>query len=185
VTAVYFDDICIVNIYAPSGTAKGAEREDFFNSGILGLLPLSPTKLILAGDFNCLINNNYCTGQRNCSRALERLINGLRLKDAWDAETNPHVYTHYTQAAAARIDRIFMSEDLLYNKQGAETIAAAFTDHLALLIRMKLATPIILTERGRWCMNTSLLKDAPFRRKVREAWNEWTKHINRYPDVMH
>ena len=91
VTAVYFDDICIENIYAPSGTAKGAEREDFSSSGILGLLPLSPTKLILAGDFNCLINNNYCTGQRNCSRALERLINGLRLKDAWDAETNPHV----------------------------------------------------------------------------------------------
>jgi len=129
--AVYFYDTCIVNIYAPSGTAKRAEREDFFNSGILGLLPLSPTKLILAGDLNCVLNNNDCTGQRTCSRALERTINSLRLKDAWDTETNPHVFTHYMPTGAARIDRIYLSEDLLCNKQGAETIAPAFTDHLA------------------------------------------------------
>jgi len=131
------------------------------------------------------MNNNDCTGQRTCSRALERLINGLRLKNAWDKETNPHVYTHYAPAGAARIDRIYLSEDLLCNKQGAETIAAAFTDHLAVLIRVKFATPIIFRGRGRWYMNTSLLKDAPFRRKVRDVWNEWTKHIKRYPDIMH
>jgi len=184
-TAVYFDDTCIVNIYAPSGTVKRAEREDFFNSGLLRLLPLKLTKLNLAGDFNCVINNNDCTGQRTCSRALERLINGLRLKDDWDTETNPHVYIQYTPAGAARIDRIYLSEDLLCNKQGGETIAAAFTDHLAVLIRIKLATPIILRGRCRRCMNTSLLKDAPSRRKLRAAWNEWTKHIKRYPDIMH
>jgi len=115
-TAVYFDDTCIVNIYAPSGTAKRAEREDFYNSDIIGLLPLKPTKLILTGDFNCVINNNDCTGQRTCSRALERLINGLQLKDAWDTEMNPHIYTHYTTAGVARIDRIYQSEDLLLNK---------------------------------------------------------------------
>jgi len=28
--AVYFDDACIVNIYAPSGTAKRVEKEEFF-----------------------------------------------------------------------------------------------------------------------------------------------------------
>jgi len=182
---VYFDDTCIVNIYAPSGTAKRSEREDFFNSGILGLLPLSPTKLILAGDFKCVLNNNDCTGQRTCSRALERLINDVRLKGAWDTETNPHVYTHYKPKGAARIDRIYLSEDLLCNKQGAETIAAVFTDHLAVLIRIKLATLIILRGRGRWFMNTSFLKDAPFRRKLREAWNEWTQHIKRYADIRH
>jgi len=111
--------------------------------------------------------------------------NGFRLKDAWDTETNPHVYTHYTPAGAARIDRIYVSEDLLCNKQGAESIAAAFTDHLAVLIRIKLATPRILRGRGGWCMNTSFHKDAPFRRKLREAWNEWTKHIKRYLDIIH
>jgi len=182
---VYFNDTCIVNIYVPSGTAKRAEREDFFNSGILGRLPLSPTELILAGDFNCVTNNNDYNGQRTCSRAPERLINGLRLKYAWDIETNQHVYSHYMPAGVARTDRIYLSEDLLCNKQCAETIAAAFTHHLAVLIRIKLATPIILRGSGRWCMNTSFLKDATFRRKLREAWNEWTKHIKRYPDIMH
>ena len=33
--AVYFDDTSIVNIYGPSGTAKRAEMEDFFSSGII------------------------------------------------------------------------------------------------------------------------------------------------------
>ena len=34
-------------------------------------------------------------------------------------------------------------------------------------------------------MNTSFLKDAPFRRKLREAWNKWTQHIKRYADTTH
>ena len=48
----YLGDTCIVNTYAPSGTARRTEREEFFNEGIIGLLPTSPTKLLLAGDFN-------------------------------------------------------------------------------------------------------------------------------------
>ena len=102
-----------------------------------------------------------------------------------DTETNPHAYTQYTTTGAARIDRIYLSEDLLLNKQCAETIAAAFTDHLAVLIRIKFATPITFKGRGRWCMDISVLKDAPFRKKLRAVWNEWSKHIKRYPNIMH
>jgi len=133
----------------PLRYCKKSRKGGFLQLRYIRTVTLRPTKLILAGDFNCVINNNDCTGLRTCNRALERLINGLRLKDAWDTETNPHVYTHYTTVGAARIDRIYMSEDLLLNKQGAETIAAAFTDHLAVLIRIKLATSIILRGRGR------------------------------------
>jgi len=86
VISVYLDDTCIANIYAPpSGTARRTEREDFFNEGIIGLLRISPTKLILAGDFKCVLNTSDSTGQRTCSRALARLVIGLRLKDAWDS----------------------------------------------------------------------------------------------------
>ena len=39
--------------------------------------------------------------------------------------------------------------------------------------------------RGRWSMNTTLLKDEPFRIKVRGAWNEWKQHTHRFPDIAH
>ena len=94
-------------------------------------------------------------------------------------------YTHYTHTGAARLDRIYISEDLSCNKQGAETIAAAFTDHLAVLIRIKLATTMLLRGKGRRCMNTSLLKDMSFQRKFRNSWREWAEHIKRYPDILH
>jgi endonuclease/exonuclease/phosphatase family metal-dependent hydrolase len=60
-----------------------------------------------------------------------------------------HAYTHYTPVSAARIDRIYISEDLSCNKQGAETIAAAFSDHLAVLIRIKFAIALLLQGKGR------------------------------------
>jgi hypothetical protein len=34
-------------------------------------------------------------------------------------------------------------------------------------------------------MNTSLLKDTSFHRKLRTSWKEWAEHIKRYPDVLH
>jgi len=176
--AAYLDDICIINIYAPSGTAKRAEREEFFNTDITGLLTLSPVKLVIAGDFNCVLNND-CTVQRTCSQALQILINGLKLKDAWDTNITPHGYTHYTVTDASRIDRRYLSKELVRNKQVAETLIAAFSDHLAVLIRILPATPRTLRGKGRWIMNTTLLEDATFRRKLREGWKEWTQTIKR------
>ena len=181
--AAYLDDACIINIYAPSGTAKRTEREEFFNTDILGLLPLSPIQLIIAGDFNCVLNNKDCTGQRTSSQALHRLINGLKLKDAWDPNINPYGFTHYTATGVTRIDRMYLSEDLICHKQGTETIAAAFTDHLAVLLRIQLATPRTLRGKGRWIMNTSFMEDPSCRRKIREEWKEWTKTIKRYLDI--
>ena len=85
-------------------TGRRTEREDFFNESIIGLLHTSPTTLILAGDFNCVLNTSDSTGQRTCSRALARLFTGHRIEDAWDSETyQQHAYTHYTPLSAARI----------------------------------------------------------------------------------
>ena len=78
-----------------------------------------------------------------------------------------------------------MTVDLLSGKEGAETVAAAFTDHLAVLIRLKLTAPNMHRGRGRWRMNTTLLNDEPFRIKIRGAWNEWKQHIHRFPDIVH
>jgi hypothetical protein len=178
------DDVTIINIYAPSGTARKAEREEFYNTELIELLPVSPRKLILAGDFNCIIDDSESTDKRTHCRALGRLIQGLHLRDAWDKTTNPQGYTHYTATGAARLDKIYLTAELYKNKQGIETKVTAFTDHLAVLLRIILDTPFTLRGKGRWRMNTSILNDTHFQKKFEEEWKGWTRHTDRYQDIQ-
>lgn len=46
----YYNNICLLNIYAPSGSANRAERETFYNSEVIELLLQVLTSLIMAGD---------------------------------------------------------------------------------------------------------------------------------------
>jgi hypothetical protein len=48
------------------------------------------------------------------------------------------IYTHYTAQGASRIVRIYLTRQLLKSKQGVESIAAAFTDHLAVILMVSL-----------------------------------------------
>ena len=66
--------ISIVNIYAPTGSEKKREREAFYSGEVATLLLIANMGTILVGDFNCVISNADCTGQSNCSKALERLV---------------------------------------------------------------------------------------------------------------
>ena len=77
-----------------------------------------------------------------------------------------------------------MTKGLRRNKQGVETIAVAFTDHLAVYLRVNLAFPFIHRGRGRWRMNVSYLSDRDFQGKVPVAWAEWKRHVHRYPDMV-
>ena len=77
-----------------------------------------------------------------------------------------------------------MTDDLLAGKQGAETIALAFTDPLAVSIRLKLTAPNVHRGRGRWRMNTTLLNDESFQMKIWDSWEEWKQHIGRFPDIV-
>jgi exonuclease III len=126
---------CFVNIYAPSGAERRKEREYFYNSELPPLLPTYGNDMILAGDFNCVLSRCDTTGQGNHSRALEQIICGYKLTDVWDMQAAKHGHTHYTGKGATRLDRIYVSRDILENKLGAETLAEAFTDHLAVALR--------------------------------------------------
>ena len=43
------------NVYAPSGTIKRREREHFYNNELPYLLRVSPSNLIVGGDFKCVL----------------------------------------------------------------------------------------------------------------------------------
>jgi exonuclease III len=97
--AATLNGIRIVNIYAPSGSEKRREREAFYNGEVATLIPPTVTEMILAEDFNCVLSSAGCTGQGNYSKALETLVRGLDLRDAWDATPKRTVFTHYNTKA--------------------------------------------------------------------------------------
>jgi exonuclease III len=47
------EGITLLNVHAPSGTAKQAEREAFFSTDLVYLLRNAPENLLLGGNFNC------------------------------------------------------------------------------------------------------------------------------------
>jgi exonuclease III len=56
-----FRGISMINIYAPSGTAKRREREHFYNNELAYLLRDTPTNILLGGDFNCVLETGDTT----------------------------------------------------------------------------------------------------------------------------
>ena len=146
--AAIFNGTWILNIYALSGAKKKTEGEGFYNNDLAQLLPATHTELILAGNFNCILDTADSTGHKNFSRAVASIVSGFRLHDVWDASRSRHGYIHYAPRTASRLDRIYVTHLLLSRKQGVETIATDFTDHLAVVLRMAIDKPIPSAGRG-------------------------------------
>jgi hypothetical protein len=104
--------------------------------------------IVLAGDFNCVLTPSDCTGSYNDSRALARLVSSLDLVDVWNMNQRRMIYTHYTAQGASRIVRIYLRRQKLKSKKGVESIAAAFTDHLAVILRVSLSAPCTTRRKG-------------------------------------
>jgi len=168
--AAEFKGIWLVNIYASSGAAKRNEREQFFNTDLTYILRAALENIILGGDFNCVLDKSDTTGHFNYSRSLAQLIQGLTLRDAW--ETNPaiHANTHYSSTGATRIDRLYISHTLYAKKASIITIPAAFTDHLAVVLRMTVETPLFRRGRGTWKMKTAVMATAATKHKLHQQW---------------
>jgi exonuclease III len=102
----------LINVYAPSGTAKQVERESFFNNDLVFLLRNATDSLLLGGDFNCVLESSDGTSHCTYSRALATLVHGYALRDVWTQPTAGRVYTHYSKTGATRIDRFYATPNL-------------------------------------------------------------------------
>jgi exonuclease III len=119
--AALFQGTWIIKVYAPSGAEKRDARERFYTTDIMPLLPLTRSKVILVGDFNCILTQADATGRKNFNRALDTLVRGLALIDTWDHTTTRPIFTHYAPMGASRIDRTYISENIKSKKTGIET----------------------------------------------------------------
>jgi endonuclease/exonuclease/phosphatase family metal-dependent hydrolase len=91
----------------------------FYNTDLVYFLPSKDTDILLAGDFNCVLNAADSTGHTQPSRALDTIVRGFDLRDVWN-ESRPSLgYMHYTPKSASRLDRIYVTRRLFERKQGA------------------------------------------------------------------
>ena len=146
--AAKFREIWIINIYAPSGTARKRDRENSYHSEVPYIVANAGDNILPGGDFNCILNPTDATGGYNYSRALQELIQGLAMVDTWQPNTDRRVYMHISAFGASRLDRIYVTKELNSRKRGVEVVAAAFTDHLAVCLRLSVEFPILLD--GKW-----------------------------------
>jgi exonuclease III len=81
-------NLYIINLYAPSGTGRKKKREDFFTTEVPYLLQQVGSDYIIGGDYNCVLSDADCTGNPTKSTALEQMLRGCHLVDAWNSVTN-------------------------------------------------------------------------------------------------
>jgi exonuclease III len=181
--AAEYTGLHIVNIYAPSGTARQTEQEQFYNTQLPQLLQDRHGDLIVGGDFNCVRTPADTTGNYNTSRSLAEMIRGVRLTDTWAQNPNRPTHTHFSPAGASRIDRIYVASEVMDRKTGIEILPAAFTAHNALVLRLALGDRRLRIGRARWKINPLLLKDDELITQLRNQWHTWQRRKAWYPNV--
>jgi len=79
--------------------------------------------------------------------------------DTWQPNTNRCVHTHISRSGASRLECIYSTKELNSRKQGVEVVPVAFTDHLAVCLRLSVELPILRTGRGMWKMDNDVLTE--------------------------
>ena len=78
-----YSDLRLINVYAPSGSTRRTERENFFNTELPTFFYTAPLHTIIGGDFNCVLNPTDTVGTFITSTALSEIVTRLTLIDTW------------------------------------------------------------------------------------------------------
>ena len=121
--------------------------------------------MIVGGVLNFVLIQTDITGHFNYSKALDGLVRVFDLRDMLRADPVTTVFTHFYPVGASRSDRIYTTKELSDKKISAGTVAAAFTDHLS--VAMRLSVDVLIVCRGKrfWKMNTSVLSEEAFKNR--------------------
>ena len=159
-------------------------RKAAAEGGVLQPCSTTPDNGDYGGKFNCVLAQADVTGRFNFSCALNTLVTGYDLVDMWSSPPERGVYTHYTRKGAARLDRIYVSRHLSGRKCGIETTVTAFTDHLAVILRIALDVAAVHRGRGYRKMDAALLRDALVLETLRQRLMGWRRQRNLYPHIV-
>ena len=173
----------IVNIYAPSGTAKRMEHENFYNAKVPQLLQTGHGEIIIGSDFNCVLDPADTSGHFHTSRALTEMIREPHLTDTWKQDQTRSTYTHYSNTGASRIVRIYIYRNIESRITGIDFLPAAFTDHNAVAVHLALGEMGARRRPPRWELDPTMLRDDILLNQLRQQWSRWQTQKSWYPNV--
>ncbi|EPT05709.1 hypothetical protein FOMPIDRAFT_1111043, partial [Fomitopsis schrenkii] len=156
--------LTILNVYAPNADAEN--REFWESLEVKMASPRTPRPHVLLGDMNVVEDALDRLPPRSDSpnkvSALRSLVNRLRLTDGWRTTEPSKLDYSFPQRGAAsrsRIDRIYVTEDLLQaSTDWAISTTAVQTDHKLVSARISIAEAPHLG-KGRWAMHVHALEN--------------------------
>lgn len=178
------DSVTLVNIYAPSGSQHRVQREEFFNTTLSYYLRQKAEFCVIGGDFNAVVHAKDATGESNYSLTLKNTTQQLRLVDVWDSlHPGRTQYTYVTHNSASRIDRVYVSSNLVSQLRESATHVCSFTNHKALTVRLCL--PYLGREKGRgyWSIRPHVLTRENMD-EFQHKWDYWTRLRRNYSSWM-
>lgn len=179
--AAKFHDILLLNVYAPSGSNARAARKAFFSGGIAHLITDMRLRIVMGGDFNCVVRQLDQTPNFNFSQELLTLTTELQLVDTWiHLHPTGVAYTHVTSTSASRIDRVYVQRSLLDNVLSCEYWPVHFTDHTAYHVLLNHIPQEVYRGPGRWHLNCRLLQDDILEQEIRSVWQTAVSHRPKY-----
>ena len=181
--ALRVQNVTIVNVYAHSGSALRAAREDFFNGTLAYYLRNRTEHVILVGDFNCVLRPCDSTSP-NTSPSLRTAVQQLQLLDVWEKLCPRDAgFTFVSRNARSRLDRIYVSTELRDHLRAAHTHVVCFSDHKALTLRLCLPHLGRAHGRGFWSLRPHVLT-AENVTDFQYRWQYWTRQRRNYASWM-
>ncbi|KAG0430797.1 hypothetical protein HPB47_022362 [Ixodes persulcatus] len=158
--------IRFVSVYAPNNQR---ERRAFFET-LRGTLD-TPGDVVLGGDFNCVLAPSDKTSNANKDSSAATLRDVIRDNDLIDVTTRfpgfaPR-YTRWQGGSHARLDRLYVSGNLIPRVGSYHVKMVPFSDHGLVTTEIKGGAPGGRRPRGPWKMNMAILDDEGFYTEVR------------------
>ena len=180
-----FNDDFLVNIvciYAPNNTVERSEYLANCNQFFVTTHNNRPvTDRIVCGDFNCIDNPLLDhSGQKTATATIGARDFNLvcNIHGLHDTQTHLHpdnqAFTHYSKAhkTFTRIDKIFVSINLLHGLQKTNVSQCAYSDHRLVWVEL-INQETIRKGPGLWVMNNSVLNDNAYKKLVSKFWEGW------------
>ena len=175
--------IPILNVYAPSGSSKKREREDFFRDKIIFYLRGNSENLIFGGDFNCVISQRDVSSRNENlqSKALSNLLKQVGLKDITKDSHQLPEYTFVRNNYGSRLDRLYV-KSLFDHISSWETIPISFSDHNMVLVKLNVKN--MKVGKGFWRLNTKILDFEETKENFSVLWSHIVRKKDSFDSIL-
>ena len=173
-------NFCLANVYGPN-----VDNPTFHSNLFNQLLNFSTSDIILGGDFNLVLNNDFDKlvgspqhSNYKASNVVNANMKTLGLTDIFRClHPTKRLFTRVQKNpfVASRLDFFLISNSLLTDSQTASILPSVHSDHR--LVQIKLSLKAIHKVTGYWKFNNSLLLDKNFASVLKNVIGEFqTNH---------